>query len=1196
MADSDLTVKFRGNLSALNESIAEAKARMDEFSASLASGAAAPNASFDALNSKLVSMTSAIAANTAAAKDNRTSWADLALGYVAGATALEIFHAELNRVGPSFSAQAGYVISFGGLLKTAWTEELHLAGAAATAFASVIVSSASTIAAYGVHVLGLSADLKFLGTTILDQAAASIVGAGAMTKFDAAVRAGGFENATQAIKTFTYQLTLIPGMTNEAAARIEGMLGSIPKFTEDANKTLIKFLYSIAKTGDEALATVTKISEAFKGSATGISDLARITAIAASAGDLGKIIGVFTAGMGDAGKSVEFLKAAMAEVTIQQAEQLRLQQEEIDFYDKFGTAGTLIEGILGRDLDAQIGINSAVQNRISLLQTAIDQQERLATLGQGDKIVSGLALPADQVDALQGQLDILEKEKRVLEEMRGTPIFDDVQQKRAHDVELAIAAIHAKLIDAKQAAAGIAGTAPAQLEQIAEKLREIERAKAAIHADQYGIYTDQQIEALDGLNEKLREQLTLRQQINDKIAGGTVYERERLQVTISGNEAARREEMQPSFDAAAAATGIRKEILEAIAAQESKFSSDAISPTGARGVMQVLPSTAAQPGMGVPPLAQADLGDAAKNIMFAAQYLKALADKLGVDINSPSGLAAVLTRYSGADQPKGDKNYVSNVERFLPGGSSALGAEGGSSNLARLEQQKAIDQQILDDATRIGTATVAMQQKVADDDGRILAEKAAKHAAADRLELANAQDLEEKQLALKQAKAKEAAAPAGSKERIEAQEEVARAQSAVDSEVEARQKAADQLELANAKGVAAQKLAIKQAEASHEKALEDHGAGSTQELAAATSLANAKKAIAASETANAAANENSKFQIALREFQEQRLLIQENAQESKISRSQELAELSANQDKIDAATKSHYAKLSLLYKDDEAHLQEVERKKTEIIATENLKRAEVTRQANQQIAQSYKQAADQASQTLGNAVTGMITGQTRLRDAVRSIATQIVQSFVTAGIKMVLSNTGAVGQMVASVISGQAAQTAATTAGVAARTGATEGGALASMASTIGGVLKSIMASAGETFAGIFGFLSPVMGPAAVGPAAAGEATVLSVATGLASFDKGAWSLPSDMIAQVHRGEMIVPAGATPWAQAVMAGAANTPGVSTVHVHHSTNFNVSAMDSRSVQAFFKDHGKTIMRTINESVRTGSHLGLSKLGA
>ena len=95
-------------------------------------------------------------------------------------------------------------------------------------------------------------------------------------------------------------------------------------------------------------------------------------------------------------------------------------------------------------------------------------------------------------------------------------------------------------------------------------------------------------------------------------------------------------------------------------------------------------------------------------------------------------------------------------------------------------------------------------------------------------------------------------------------------------------------------------------------------------------------------------------------------------------------------------------------------------------------------------------------------------------------------------------------------------------------------------------------------------------------------------------FAMGAWSLPSDMIVQVHRGEMVIPAGVTPWAQGLISGAANTPGVSTVHVHHATNFNVAAMDSQGVKQFLKNNSKQIMRTIDESVRTGSHIGLAKL--
>ncbi|MGB6656753.1 MAG: hypothetical protein WBE49_07655, partial [Methylovirgula sp.] len=81
-------------------------------------------------------------------------------------------------------------------------------------------------------------------------------------------------------------------------------------------------------------------------------------------------------------------------------------------------------------------------------------------------------------------------------------------------------------------------------------------------------------------------------------------------------------------------------------------------------------------------------------------------------------------------------------------------------------------------------------------------------------------------------------------------------------------------------------------------------------------------------------------------------------------------------------------------------------------------------------------------------------------------------------------------------------------------------------------------------------------------------------------------------VAQVHRGEMIVPASATPWAQGVLANAAGAAG--GVIVNHATHFNISALDSQDVKRWFQNNGKTMLRTINDAVRNGSHLGLSKL--
>jgi hypothetical protein len=117
-----------------------------------------------------------------------------------------------------------------------------------------------------------------------------------------------------------------------------------------------------------------------------------------------------------------------------------------------------------------------------------------------------------------------------------------------------------------------------------------------------------------------------------------------------------------------------------------------------------------------------------------------------------------------------------------------------------------------------------------------------------------------------------------------------------------------------------------------------------------------------------------------------------------------------------------------------------------------------------------------------------------------------------------------------------------------------------------------------------------VLGPAAAGPAVAGQATVMAAGAALPSFAVGAWSLPSDMIAQLHRGEMVVPAG--PAGQ--IRDAAGRGALGGVHVHHQTHFNVTAMDSRDVSRFLRGNSRAILGSINDSVRRGAHLGFSKL--
>lgn len=348
-----------------------------------------------------------------------------------------------------------------------------------------------------------------------------------------------------------------------------------------------------------------------------------------------------------------------------------------------------------------------------------------------------------------------------------------------------------------------------------------------------------------------------------------------------------------------------------------------------------------------------------------------------------------------------------------------------------------------------------------------------------------------------------------------------------------------------------------------------------------------------SELAIARQTEQSRYEIASNGLKQQSALIKELSQRSQISHQEKLASLLAIETQRENIERQHLLFLQGTYQNDTVAYATTQRQVEALSSQSALRRLEIERSVGQQIYSDYSRTYEGIGSTISSSLMDMIAGHMRLRDVARNVSLQIIQSFIQGNVRMVADWLACVAAQTAVTQAGEAAKTAAVAVGTAARTGLERSAASASMAGTISAVLRSIMASAGETFAGVFGFLSPVMGPAAAGPAAGAEAAVLSASSGLASFASGAWSLPNDMIAQIHQGEMIIPSG--PAAAFRNMVASNNAVAGTVHVHHALNFNVSAIDSQGVGQFFKSHGSTIMRSINESVRTGSHIGLSKLG-
>ena len=103
---------------------------------------------------------------------------------------------------------------------------------------------------------------------------------------------------------------------------------------------------------------------------------------------------------------------------------------------------------------------------------------------------------------------------------------------------------------------------------------------------------------------------------------------------------------------------------------ESSGIIDRVSPVGAKGLMQIMPNTAVQPGFGVKPFQGDNLFDAKENVRFGTDYIYALTDKLG---NQRDAAIAYNWGYGntkkwleqGADLnklPKETRNYIRKLE------------------------------------------------------------------------------------------------------------------------------------------------------------------------------------------------------------------------------------------------------------------------------------------------------------------------------------------------------------------------------------------------------------------------------------------------------------------------------------------------------------------------------------------------------
>jgi GH24 family phage-related lysozyme (muramidase) len=320
--------------------------------------------------------------------------------------------------------------------------------------------------------------------------------------------------------------------------------------------------------------------------------------------------------------------------------------------------------------------------------------------------------------------------------------------------------------------------------------------------------------------------------------------------------------------------------------------------------------------------------------------------------------------------------------------------------------------------------------------------------------------------------------------------------------------------------------------------------------------------------------------------EEKRKALDDELSHKRISTSTYLADIKAVNAEEEADTKKLYDKEAELAGQTAAEKIAIKNKEADAVREINSKMAEENRKAANESEKEWQSAIGGIVSSFTSAMKGMITGHETFRQAMMKALEGVANKFLDIAEKMLTK-----------WITNQLTMTAVQQTQTAVRAASETAASTAGMAANAGSILKAIFSSAGQAFAGVFGFLSPVMGPAAAGPAAAAESTVIGTGSALVSADIGMWRVPSDQLAMVHRAELIMPAAQADSFRAMLSGGNPVGaggGMSGVSIHPSINMKVGAIDSGGFKSWFSANQRQIMTSMNASVRQGAHLGLKAL--
>jgi len=198
------------------------------------------------------------------------------------------------------------------------------------------------------------------------------------------------------------------------------------------------------------------------------------------------------------------------------------------------------------------------------------------------------------------------------------------------------------------------------------------------------------------------------------------------------------------------------------------------------------------------------------------------------------------------------------------------------------------------------------------------------------------------------------------------------------------------------------------------------------------------------------------------------------------------------------------------------------------------------------------------------AVAGIIKGTQTWQKAILNIGQDLEIKFVQLNVNKLLN-----------WVETEAGMTNATVAGNATRSASDQAANSSSIAAQAEKAISSIMNDAKEVFGEIFAFLAPELGPAAAGPAAAGSASVAALAGGITYAESGAWNIPSNTLAYLHAGEMVVP-------QSFASSLRDSNGLGGGG--DSYTININAIDTQTGAQFLKNNASVIAQTLSSQAR------------